>query len=192
MTPGPTGRPDRRQVILDATVQVIAERGVHAVTHRAVAEAAGVALASTTYHFESKDQLVGETLALVVDRSVELAAEHATDPPDDLAGLVDRLTTMSLAQLGDTRAPLTAQFELMLEAGRRPDLRPLAERWDQAYATCMLTLVDAAGLVPAAAPVLTDLLEGALVGQLSLPREDFGPRLAEMLTAVAAGFVRAG
>lgn len=181
-------RGDRRQAILDATLQVIAAGGVHAVTHRAVAAAAGVPLASTTYHFDSKDQLVTETLALVIDRSVALAAEFSTDPPGDLAGLVERLTTMTQAQLRDTEAPLAAQFELMLEAGRRPELRPLAERWDRAYAGCMNRLVAAAGLEPAAGPALTTLLEGALVAQLSLPRRNFRARLATMLSTVVAGF----
>lgn len=181
-------RGDRRQQVLDATLLVIAEHGVHAVTHRAVAAAGGVPLASTTYHFASKDELVRETLALVVDRSVQLAEQLCADPPGDVAGLVDRLTALSLAQLADDRAPLAAQFELMLEAGRRPELQPLAERWDQAYAACLGRLVEAAALPPAAVPVLTALLEGALVGQLSLPRRDFATRLAAMLTPVATSF----
>lgn len=40
-----------RQAILDATLEVIAEGGVRAVTHRAVANRAGVNLSLTTYYF---------------------------------------------------------------------------------------------------------------------------------------------
>ncbi|MGZ4481779.1 MAG: TetR/AcrR family transcriptional regulator, partial [Gaiellales bacterium] len=45
----------RRQAILEATLRVIRDSGVHAVTLRAVAAEAGVPLAATTYYFESKD-----------------------------------------------------------------------------------------------------------------------------------------
>lgn len=183
-------RGDRRQEVLDATLRVIAEHGVHAVTHRAVAAAGGVPLASTTYHFASKDQLVLETLALVVDRSVELAEQFCADPPDDVPGLVARLVALSRAQLDDDRAPLAAQFELILEAGRRPELQPLAERWDRAYAGCLGRVVEAAGLAPEAVPALTALLEGALIAELSLPRRGFTARLTRMLLPVAGAFVR--
>lgn len=183
-------RGDRRQEVLDATLRVIAEHGVHAVTHRAVAAAGPVPLASTTYHFATKDELVTEALALVIDRSVELAEEFSADPPGTAAGLVERLVALSLAQLADARAPLAAQFELMLEAGRRPDLRPLAERWDLAYATCLTRLVEAAGLPAEAAPLLTDLLEGALLSQVTLPRDDPAQHLTALLTRALQGFDR--
>lgn len=159
---------------MEATLQVIGERGADAVTHRAVAAAAGVPLASTTYHFRSKEALVTEALELVIERSTQLAAEFATDPPTDPYALVHRLVLMSQAQLVDTRAPLVAQYELLLEASRRPALRPLADRWDGAYGACLATLVEAAGLPQDAVPILANVLEGALLSQLSLPVPDFG------------------
>src|SRR5262245_4250116 len=48
---------DRRAVILDATLRLIATDGVDAVTHRRVAAVADVPLGSTTYYFESREQL---------------------------------------------------------------------------------------------------------------------------------------
>ena len=58
----------RREAILRATLALIGERGPDAVTHRAVAERAGVPLASTTYWFESKEDLLQETLLLARGR----------------------------------------------------------------------------------------------------------------------------
>jgi TetR/AcrR family transcriptional regulator, regulator of biofilm formation and stress response len=60
------GRPDGRRLrgdasrraILAAATQVIVERGVAGVTHRAVAEAAGVPLARVSYHFARVDDLL--------------------------------------------------------------------------------------------------------------------------------------
>jgi len=154
-----------REAILEATLRVIAVRGVDAATHRAVAAEAGVSPALTTYHFASKQALVAEALELVVERSLEQV--HGLAPRGSISRdeLSERLTGFALVQLSDRRAPLAAQFELILEAARRPGLRPLAERWDGAYTGELAALARAAGLdEPAlAAEVLSAVLEGALM-----------------------------
>jgi TetR/AcrR family transcriptional regulator, regulator of biofilm formation and stress response len=185
---------DRREVILEAALRVIARSGADAATHRAVAAEAGVALASTTYHFESKSALVQEALELVIARSTAAVERHTAAPgPDDGAQLVDRLVQLAAALSSDQRAPLAAQYELMLEAGRRPHLQPLAERWNSAYLDGLVTLVRRAGLArPAlAAETISNLIEGALLNQLAQPRGGFveGP-LREMLGAVVGGLER--
>lgn len=170
---------DRRTAIVEATLRVIGARGADAVTHRAVAGEAGVPLASTTYYFTSKEALVREAFELTIDRSIALVDEHAARTAGTA---VDRLVALAGAQLRDPGAPLAAQFELMLEASRRPELRDLAARWDAAYREALAQLVgdeldvDVAGY----------LLEGALIGQLAFPVEGFaeGP-LRRMLVHVA-------
>ena len=137
----------RRAAIVAATLRVIARSGADAVTHRAVAAEAGVSLASTTYYFDSKDALVHEALELVIDRSVAVVAEHTqVAGPISLDELVERLVRLTEAQLEDDDAPLVAQFELVIEAARRPALRPLAERWESAYMESLSTLVEASGV----------------------------------------------
>ncbi len=190
---------DRREELVEATLRVIGRSGVDAVTHRAVAAEAGVPLAATTYYFGSKDELVCEALALVIDRSMELVTRFArVDGEIDCAQLVDRLTEFAEAQLDDQRAPLIAQFELMLEGARRSRLRPLAERWSAAYLEGLTALVGASTLPdPApAAQLLSTLIEGALLDQLSLPRHDFvemelRPMLTRAVRAMAAPTGRA-
>ena len=137
----------RRAEIVEATLRVISRSGADAVTHRAVAADAGVSLASTTYYFDSKDALVQEALDLVIERSAALVADHtAVDGPISHDELVERLVRLTEAQLEDADAPLVAQYELMIEAGRRPQLRPLAERWEAVYMRSLATLVGASGL----------------------------------------------
>lgn len=168
-----TARSGRRAEILEATLRLIGERGVCAVTHRAVAAEAGVPLASTTYHFDSKQGLVREALALVVERSIALATRTCAAPfPIGRAEAVDRLVELSVAQLEGADAPLTAQFELLLEASREPALRPLAERWSEGYDGAVTGLLAAARIPDPAgtAGVVTTALEGALLGELSAPR----------------------
>jgi len=63
------GRGERtRQAILDATLEVIAEGGVRAVTHRAVAARAGVNLSLTTYYFSDIFDLVSSAFNDFVER----------------------------------------------------------------------------------------------------------------------------
>jgi AcrR family transcriptional regulator len=50
-----------RQAILTAAMIVIAKRGLHAATHRAIASEAGVPLSLTTYFFTSLNDLIEQT-----------------------------------------------------------------------------------------------------------------------------------
>ena len=182
---------DRRDRILAAALRVIAARGVDATTHRAVAAEAGVPLASTTYHFSSKAELVRDALERAVERSVA-AVEHASAPPYEsgTAPLVERLLDLVAQLEAEDQAPLAAQFELMLEAGRRPHLRPLAEHWSEAYTAGIERLAAGAGMPdPAlAATTISDLIDGALLNQLSLPGDDFvRDRLRPALERTVAG-----
>jgi DNA-binding transcriptional regulator YbjK len=182
---------DRRQAMLEATLRLIDRRGADAVTHRAVAAEAGVPLAATTYHFSSKAALVREAFELVIAHSTELV-ERSTqvDGPLTDEQLADRLAAFAEAQRRDQRAPLAAQVELMLEAGRRPELQELARCWTAAYQAGLLRLMRAGDVEPAteAAELVSDLIEGALLNQLSLPRPRFRQRLRRSLTTALAGF----
>jgi TetR/AcrR family transcriptional regulator, regulator of biofilm formation and stress response len=182
---------DRRAVILEATLGVIARRGAEGATHRAVAAEAGVPLASTTYHFASKDALVHEALELAIDRSIAAVRRESAAPgPADAEQLASRLLRLVGAICDDDQAPLAAQYELVLEAGRRPELRPLAERWNRAYLAGIESLAGSAGLPEPgqAAEILSNLIEGALLSQLSVPQEGFaeGP-LRAMLERTVDG-----
>ena len=137
----------RRREILDATLRVIGESGVNGVTHRAVAQEASVALASTTYYFDSKDALVEEALEQMIVRSIEDVRRYtACSGPITQGELIERIVGFADAQINDPLAFLTAQYELMLEAGRRDHLRPLARRWTIAYMDGFSHLVESAGL----------------------------------------------
>ena len=83
----------RRQAILEAALRLISQHGVGALTHRAVAEEADVPLASTTYYFDSLDELLDGALHLFVD-------EEATR----LTALAERLEGTGPAPGGDRAA----------------------------------------------------------------------------------------
>jgi DNA-binding transcriptional regulator YbjK len=174
----------RRREILEATLRVIGEGGVKAVTHRAVAQEAGVALASTTYYFDSKGALVEEALELMIARSIEDVRHHtACDGPISRAELIDRVMGFAEGQITDPNAFLLAQYELMLEAGRAEYLRPLARRWTIAYMDGFERVVRSAGLPERATEIITNFVEGALLNHVTTPTADFlDARLRPMLT----------
>src|SRR5690242_10083597 len=120
----------RREQILDAAVQVIGRSGREAVTHRAVAEEAGVPLGSTTYYFDSRDDLLGQALEHVARSEAERYAEFGQEllKANSARQLADKLLDMLISEAED-RSAYIAEYELWLEASRRPELREAATAW---------------------------------------------------------------
>ncbi|VTM87150.1 HTH-type transcriptional repressor KstR2 [Raoultella ornithinolytica] len=56
--------PQRRERILQATLDTIATHGIHAVTHRKIASCAEVPLGSLTYYFSGIDALIEEAFRI--------------------------------------------------------------------------------------------------------------------------------
>src|SRR5690348_18303606 len=83
----------RRATLVEAAAELLAEGGFDAVRHRAVAERAGLPLASTTYYFDSLDALV--TAAVELTSRQDLAAGRAeldaATPADPLDLVLDQL-----------------------------------------------------------------------------------------------------
>jgi TetR/AcrR family transcriptional regulator, regulator of biofilm formation and stress response len=189
-------RNPRRQEILEATLRLIGERGVSSVTHRAVAEEANVALASTTYYFDSKSALVEEALELMIARSTEYVRRYTACPSRiSQAELIDRLVGFADAHINDPLAFLLAQYELMLEAGRAEYLRPLAHRWTIAYMDGFHHVVRSAGLPEMAAEMIANFVEGALINHVTTPSDDFlearfRPLLTDLVSALDSALPR--
>src|SRR4051794_7291782 len=186
-------RNPRRRDILEATLRVIGESGVNSVTHRAVAEEANVALASTTYYFDSKAALVEEALELMIERSIEYVRRYTGCPPQiSHDELIDRIVGFADAHINDPNAFVMAQYELMLEAGREEYLRPLARRWTIPYMDGFERVVRSAGLPERATEIVTNFVEGAVLNQVTTPSDDFlearfRPLLTDLVSALDCG-----
>ncbi len=116
--------PERRTLLADAGLRVLADAGARGLTHRAVDAEAGVPTGTTSNYFPSRAALLAGLAERIFDR--------IAPDPDVLADLGRRepslaLMTDYLRDIGarTTREPgLTrALFELRLEAARRPELR---------------------------------------------------------------------
>ena len=58
---------ERRQQLIDATIRCIAQHGLSAVTMQMVTREAGLSVGIANLHFESKDNLLKETLRFVAE-----------------------------------------------------------------------------------------------------------------------------
>jgi TetR/AcrR family transcriptional regulator, regulator of biofilm formation and stress response len=181
----------RREAILAATLQVIAERGISGVTHRAVATAAAVPLAATTYYFASKDDLLEQALEQVatteIDRLERRIAETRVEP-FTREGLVDAFSIDALEMATPRRQMIVAIYELFLAAARRPRLRQIARRWNEAYVRLAEeTLRNTGSRDPGRdAQLLIAVVDGLFVQQLAAPQPDFaGQVIAPLLSRLA-------
>ncbi|MCS5735688.1 TetR/AcrR family transcriptional regulator [Herbiconiux daphne] len=111
-----------RQALLEAAVTIVAQQGLRGLTYRTVATEAGVTYGLVKHHFGNWDTLLEEALEYSLQRSLAGTELESTTPGfDDFAkNLVDFVN-------GDEEIQ-AFQFELALEARRRPELAPVLER----------------------------------------------------------------
>jgi TetR/AcrR family transcriptional regulator, regulator of biofilm formation and stress response len=114
----------RRTQILEATLRLLAGEGASVITHRAVAEEAGVPIAATTYYFASKEELIAEAFRLHAEKEARrvVAATRTIEKETTKYQLADQLADFLSHGLSDARASLIAEYELLLQAARRPEL----------------------------------------------------------------------
>ncbi|GER22267.1 TetR family transcriptional regulator [Zafaria cholistanensis] len=116
-----------REALLAATIAVVAERGLHGLTFRAVAELAGVNNTLISHHFGTKDALLHEAVAWATARAIRLSDLSATET-------IDGDFARALVELVASEPQLQVfQYEFVLEARRRPDLREEAVALYEGY-----------------------------------------------------------
>lgn len=175
--------PERRIAeITAATERVIAARGIEGLTHRAVAEEAGVPLGATTYHFATKDDLIAAALQRSVDRFAayleDWVARRPSLTPDQCAVL---LTDAILPGSGPQRDQQVMEFELYLAALRRPALRPIADQHTQLSIRALSHYTDR-DTAAAAAAALNGISLHALANSTPPTRTEVEAILRRILT----------
>jgi DNA-binding transcriptional regulator YbjK len=171
----------RRAALAAAAAELLRTGGFDAVRHRAVAEKAGLPLASTTYYFTSLDDLV----VAAVERSGrdELAdVRVALDALPAGAG-TDAVLELVLDQLlgresRDNPEAVILRYERFVGAGRRPYLTPLMRDMRREFDALLVALLARAGveLDARALPRLVAVVDGTVVN--SLIEADPDPRAA--------------
>jgi TetR/AcrR family transcriptional regulator, transcriptional repressor of bet genes len=123
-------RDERRQQVIEATISVIATRGLARLTLTDVARQAGISHGLVLFHFESKENLLDETLAYLADeyqRNWEAALLQAGP------GAADRLSAMIEADFHPsvtTPARLATWCAFWGEAQSRPSYQRICGERD--------------------------------------------------------------
>ncbi len=119
--------PSRAERIVDAALKVIAERGVEGLTHRAIAEEAGVPLGSTTYYYARLEDILVAAMdkASASARVGMLAWAESVAADDDLADVfTDRV--MDCLNHGPD---VIASYKLYVAGERYPALKEQTSIW---------------------------------------------------------------
>jgi DNA-binding transcriptional regulator YbjK len=183
----------RRLLLLQTTLRLIADDGIDAVTHRSVAEAAGVSPGSTTYWFTSRQDMLLQALEYFARLEIEGLHERL-DPIRDARlsrkRLVDEFTELLLPQLGSERWRTVAQYAFMQEAARQPELESVCREWSEAWEEALAELFETLGTSSPKleAKMFLAMLDGLLLGQLAAPDDDV--ESAVLRPALRAWFAR--
>ena len=182
----------RREALLEAVLRIVAEVGPDAVTHRRVAEEAGLPLASTTYWFDSKEHLLTAALELAAERDTARLLAYGAEMEQSDVDPLDAVV-IAIGECADNSQPnrgsLIATFALLLEAARRPALQQIAQRWTEAYLLTLSRLLERAGSASprADAELLIGATDGLLLEQLASGRtENLNPRRRRLAAALVA------
>lgn len=120
--------PDRRDRIIEATLQLIAAEGVAGTSHRKIAALADVPLGSMTYHFDGMDDLLHEAFTRFATRisdRFEGRMQEAKTLDDVKAAVVEMIVSDTY---GDNDS-LVLTLELYTLAARQEKFRHLTHDW---------------------------------------------------------------
>ncbi len=178
-----------------ATLRVVAEEGVGAVTVRRVAAAAGVSPGTITHHFGSVDALLVAALedgASAVVAELEHLALDLQDEQGDPAAWAAAFAAALAHSLRTAPERHVACFELQLMAVRRPELRAAATRVADAYRRLGRSASRAAGAADPAAggTALVAMCTGLVLVELAAQDGGTEGRLRELLAAQLEALAR--
>lgn len=114
---------DRRTVVADAALAVLAQSGSRGLTHRAVDAQAGLPAGSTSYYHRSRSALLTACVRRLVQMDhAELDAMTPLGTARSAATLAEALAGVLQRWLTADRSRHLARYELSLESVRRPEL----------------------------------------------------------------------
>jgi DNA-binding transcriptional regulator YbjK len=178
----------RRYALVSAAAELLAEGGFEAVRHRAVAQRAGLPLASTTYYFSSLDDLIARAVEHI--GMIEVAQLRARVNAVSRRRRGPETTAEVLAELfvEDVSGPglaeqLISRYERLIACTRLPALRETMRRNLRQRAEAMAEAIERSGRAAHIELVrtLSYAVDGSVVSALVEGRD---PRTAAQQTVV--------
>lgn len=184
---------NRRTQLLDAALRIAGERGLRAVTHRSIEDAAEVPRGSAVYHFRTKPQLIEAMVARLAEveehRSADLGhavamALASGQGADHLEALIAEIVRW----IDTDRAFALAHYELALAGARDDHLRAIMSAAAATLWRLAEPIAVAAGSADSArdARIVVSVLDGLLLDRVTHDPQD------DELTAIALRRVFAG
>ncbi|WP_171165793.1 TetR/AcrR family transcriptional regulator [Streptomyces sp. I05A-00742] len=140
---------ERRTVLADAALAVLADEGMRGLTHRAVDRAADLPLGTTSAYFRTRrallDALVRRLVALDQAELQELGAALPTVRDDgELTDAIAAFTALRLT--GPGRRRTLARYTCAVESVRHPELREILVPRDNAAREAVRAFLAARGV----------------------------------------------
>lgn len=182
----------RRYALVRAAAELLCEGGFEAVRHRAVADRAGIPLASTTYYFSSLDELIENAVEYLGAAEVAALRTRLRELPRRRRGAeaaADVLVDLLAAET--TREQLISRYERYIACARHPGLRGVERRLLQQRVDAVGEAMARSGRL-ARADMMTALLYSvdgavvsALIGDGGGPRENVRATLVDVIDVLA-------
>jgi len=162
---------------MDATVRVVARKGLRGLTYREVAAEAGVTYGLVSHHFGSRDALVQETLEHAFRESLAVSFLHA---PAETVEDIGRGLPEAVQKLPDQQV---FEYEMGLEARRKPEMLAELRGIYEEYVTLVERQLRAIGIDRGRAfsRLVFAALDGMVLQQLFFGRPEETRRGVEQL-----------
>ena len=132
----------RREQMLRAALDVIAERGYADSRIADVAERAGTSPALVIYYFKTKDQLLTEAIRFAEDKWYEDGTRRMAAIPT-AAGRLEEIVAMSCLPEADPDSPNSwvLWLDLWAQALRHPEVGTVRQKYDERWRQLLYSLV---------------------------------------------------
>lgn len=163
----------RRYTLVSAAAELLREGGFEAVRHRAVAQRAGLPLASTTYYFSSLDELIAsavEHIEMLEVAQLRARLEGVSRRRRSAETTGEMLVDLLLG--GHEDAQLTEQlisrYERYIVCARQPALREIQRRILHQRSGAVIDAVERSGRIARAemADAVLRIIDGAVMAAL--------------------------
>ncbi|MEU2033861.1 TetR/AcrR family transcriptional regulator [Nocardia amamiensis] len=169
----------KRELVLDAAIELLGSRGTRALTHRAVDEVAGMPAGSASNYFRTREALLtGIAERLEARDYADWEALSRRPVPHTIDELVDGMAAFVVHAARTDRIRTLARYALFLEAQTMPALRESVRRGHRRLTDWAATLLAGVGGDQAATRILVAQFDGIILHQLVNPAPDFDPRPA--------------
>jgi AcrR family transcriptional regulator len=187
-----------RSKLIAATQQLLATGGTHALTSRAIASAADANLASITYYFGSKEQLVTESMIAVARDLLAPVVTTLSSDGEPTAKMLESVVLLNRI-LDERRDDLAAYLQVLAASPTNPSIAAAIQVLHRDMAHLLAEQINvqrAAGQLPswvsppAMAQLILAVVHGTLVASVVNPGKTdeaaIGAQFAQLLLSARA------